>query len=90
MIFVTESSMIIYDKQFDGIGMYFIEELFLPEKSCIYEVFKIINSTTATFISTCSGISSNFLIPLVTLNYDPVEGEVKSQFDWTVSALTLR
>ena len=39
MIFVTDVSMIIYDKQFAGIGLYFIQELTLPEKSCIYEIF---------------------------------------------------
>lgn len=67
-----------------------IKNFTLPEKRCTYYLYEVINQTAATLTSNCEGINYNFRSPLLTINYEPINGTFTSSYEWTVIPMALR
>ncbi len=62
--------MYVYAKIINNVQLVYITNFTLPERSCTYTLYKIINSTSVILNSDCYGIDVTFATPLLTINYD--------------------
>lgn len=62
--------MYVYAKIINNVQLVYITNFTLPEKSCTYTLYKIINSTSVILNSNCYGIDFTFDTPLLTINYN--------------------
>ena len=60
MIFVTTTEMIIYDKEFQEVDMYYVTSIPVPEERCRYYLYEVINETAAILISNCLSLGHDF------------------------------
>lgn len=71
LLFISDEKMYIYAKIINNVQLVPLSNFTLPEKSCEYYPYYIINSTAVVLTSNCQGLDFNFQTPFLTLNYNP-------------------
>lgn len=70
--------------------MIFISNFSLPEKSCTYYPYYIINKTAVVLTSNCQGIDFNFQTPFLTINYNNLTSNITTNYSMIGVPLSLR